>query len=61
MVGWSAPGFDEGRMSVVSAGGGVRQDLYVWDLKDGNDPLPLTSTGTAFGAEWRGVMSNWLP
>jgi WD40 repeat protein len=48
-------------LGVVSAGGGVRQDLYVWDLKDGGDPLPLTSTGAAFGAEWRGVMCNWLP
>jgi hypothetical protein len=48
-------------LGVLSAGGGVRQDLYVWDLRDGNDPLPLTSTGTAFGAEWRGTMCNWLP
>jgi hypothetical protein len=48
-------------LGVLSAGGGVRQDLYVWDLKDGGDPLPLTSTGAAFGAEWRGVMCNWLP
>ena len=48
-------------LGVLSAAGGVRQDLYVWDLKDGNDPLPLTSTGAAFGAEWRGVMCNWLP
>ncbi|HET7520270.1 MAG TPA: hypothetical protein VFK61_01890 [Candidatus Limnocylindria bacterium] len=48
-------------LGVLSAGGGVRQDLYVWDLQDGGDPLPLTSSGTAFGAEWRGVMSNWAP
>jgi hypothetical protein len=48
-------------LGVLSAGGGVRQDLYVWDLKDGGEPLPLTSTGAAFGAEWRGVMCNWLP
>jgi hypothetical protein len=48
-------------LGVVSAGGGVRQDLYVWDLTDGRDPLPLTSSGAAFGAEWRGVMPNWLP
>jgi hypothetical protein len=48
-------------LGVLSGGGGVRQDLYVWDLKDGGEPLPLTSTGAAFGAEWRGVMCNWLP
>jgi hypothetical protein len=45
----------------TGASGGVRQDLYVWDLEDRNDPLPLTSSGAAFGAEWRGVMSNWGP
>jgi hypothetical protein len=48
-------------LGVLSATGGVRQDLYVWDLKDGGDPLPLTSSGAAFGAEWRGVMCNWKP
>jgi hypothetical protein len=45
----------------VSASGGVRQDLYVWDLRDGRDPSPLTSNGASFGADWRGVMSNWAP
>jgi hypothetical protein len=48
-------------LGVLSAGGGVRQDLYVWDLENRNDPLPLTSNGVSFGAEWRGVMSNWGP
>jgi hypothetical protein len=45
----------------LSASGGVRQDLYVWNLEDRVDPLPLTSGGAAFGAEWRGVMPNWAP
>jgi hypothetical protein len=45
----------------VSASGGVRQDLYVWDLRDGRDPAPLTSNGASFGADWRGVMANWAP
>jgi hypothetical protein len=48
-------------LGTATSGGGVRQDLYVWDLEGGSDPLPLTSTGAAFGAEWRGVMSNWGP
>jgi hypothetical protein len=48
-------------LGVQSASGGVRQDLYVWDLEDRRDPMPLTSSGAAFGAEWRGVMSNWGP
>jgi hypothetical protein len=48
-------------LGVVSGSGGVRQDLYVWDLKDGKDPVPLTSNGASFGAEWRGVRPNWAP
>ena len=48
-------------LGVESANGGVRQDLWVWDLEDRKDPMPLTSSGAAFGAEWRGVMSNWGP
>jgi hypothetical protein len=45
----------------LGTSGGVRQDLYVWDLADGNDPLPLTSNGVSFGAEWLGSAPNWLP
>jgi hypothetical protein len=45
----------------VGANGGVRQDLYVWDLADNSDPLPLTSNGVSFGAEWLGASPNWLP
>jgi hypothetical protein len=48
-------------LGTLSGAGGVRQDLYVWDLKDGKDPMPLTSSGAAFGADWRGVMANWAP
>jgi hypothetical protein len=48
-------------MGRLGANGGVRQDLYVWDLANRNDPLPLTSNGISFGAEWRGVAPNWLP
>ncbi len=39
--------------------GGVRQDLYVWDLVDGKAPLALTSNGASFGAEWLGVLQAW--
>jgi hypothetical protein len=42
-------------------GGAVRQDLYVLDLVDGNAPLPLTSSGASFGAEWLGVLQTWVP
>jgi WD40 repeat protein len=39
-------------------GGGVLQDLYLWDLNE-EDPMRLTATGAAFGAEWRGTQSLW--
>jgi hypothetical protein len=42
-------------------GGGVRQDLYVWDLVDGKAPAALTSNGASFGAEWLGVLQTWVP
>ena len=42
-------------------GGGVRQDLYVWDLVNGKAPAPLTSNGASFGAEWLGVLQTWVP
>jgi hypothetical protein len=45
----------------LGTSGGVRQDLYVWDLVDGKDPMPLTSNGVSFGAEWLGVAPHWLP
>jgi hypothetical protein len=41
--------------------GGVRQNLYVWDLVDGNAPSALTSNGTSFGGEWLGVAQGWQP
>jgi hypothetical protein len=50
--------FTLGRLGTT---GGVRQDLYVWDLVGGNDPLPLTSNGVSFGAEWLGAAQHWLP
>jgi hypothetical protein len=42
-------------------GGGVRQNLYVWDLVNGKLPLALTSNGASFGAEWLGVLQSWVP
>jgi hypothetical protein len=40
------------------AGGGVLQDLFLWDLNEEN-PRQLTATGAAFGAEWRGSHALW--
>lgn len=45
----------------LGSGGGVRQDLYVWDLQDGKAPMALTSNGVSFGAEWLRSAPNWLP
>ena len=42
-----------------TVGGGVHQDLYVWDLVDGKAPSALTSNGASFGAEWLGVLQAW--
>jgi hypothetical protein len=42
-----------------TSGGGVLQDLYLWDLGDGDAPMQLTSTGAAFGAEWLGTTPRW--
>jgi hypothetical protein len=48
-------------LGTLGSSGGVRQDLYVWDLTDGGSAMPLTSNGVSFGARWVGVMPNWLP
>ena len=42
-------------------GGGVLQDLYLWNLGEGEDPAPMmiTNTGAGFGAEWRGSQARW--
>jgi len=57
---WSPDGkrlvFTAGRSA---ANGGILQDLFLWDLGDGEAPRPLTSTGAAFGAEWLGSQPMW--
>jgi hypothetical protein len=45
----------------TGANGGVRQDLFVWDLVNGKAPMPLTSNGVSFGAEWLGTAAHWVP
>ncbi len=57
---WSPDGervvFTLGRSA---SGGGVLQDLFLWDLGDEEAPTQLTNTGAAFGAEWLGSGSRW--
>jgi hypothetical protein len=59
-VRWSPAGdrvsFTLGRSA---SAGGILQDLFLWDLGDGEDPVKLTPTGAAFGAEWRGSTPLW--
>jgi len=57
---WSPDGervaFTLGRSA---SGGGVVQNLFLWDLGDKVPPTQLTNTGAAFGAEWLGSISRW--
>jgi hypothetical protein len=57
---WSPNGdrivFTVGRSA---SGGGVLQDLFLWDLDSEAPPMQITNTGAAFGAEWRGTMPRW--
>ena len=59
---WSPRGdqvvFTVGRST---SGGGVVQNLYLWNLGRGENPAPvmITNTGAAFGAEWVGSQSRW--
>ena len=41
-----------------ASGGGVLQDLWLWDLGD-EPPTQITATGAAFGAEWMGSRVRW--
>ncbi len=44
-----------------SVGGGVQQDLFLWNLSADKPPMQLTNTGAAFGAEWLGAAQAWRP
>jgi WD40 repeat protein len=59
---WS-PNGSQVSFTIASLGknGGVVQNLYLWDLTDGKDPMQMTSDGTSFGAEWLGAAQSWEP
>ena len=48
-------------VGITLAGGGVRQDLYVWDLVNGRAANALTANGASFGGEWLGSAQFWQP
>jgi len=45
-------------VGVSTPGGGVLQDLHLWDLNP-EKPTKITATGAAFGAEWLGAKPLW--
>jgi len=45
----------------IASVGGVRQDLYLWDLANGKAPVALTAGGASFGGDWLGVAQFWQP
>jgi len=48
-------------LGVTLSGGGVRQDLYTWDLVNGRAASALTANGASYGAEWLGSAQFWEP
>ena len=48
-------------LGINLVGGGVRQDLYTWDLVNARAPTALTGNGASFGAEWLGSAQFWQP
>jgi hypothetical protein len=48
-------------LGITLSGGGVRQDLYTWDLVNGRPPVALTANGASFGGEWLGSAQFWQP
>jgi len=58
-VRWSPDGEIVSFTVGTATGNGVLQDLYAWYLGDGEEPMRLTNTGAAFGAEWRGSVPRW--
>lgn len=48
-------------LGIAPSGGGIRQDLYLWDLGNAKAPVALTANGASFGVEWLGVAQFWQP
>lgn len=60
-VRWSPNGSEIVFTVGIASGGGVRQDLYVWDLTANKAPMALTNNGATFGADWLGASQSWVP
>lgn len=57
---WSPSGAQVVFTLGIATPGGVRQDLYLWDLTT-KAPEAITSSGATFGAEWLGTAQSWQP
>lgn len=60
-VRWSPNGSEIVFTVGIASGGGVRQDLYIWDLTANKAPMALTNNGATFGADWLGASQSWVP
>lgn len=47
--------------TITTSSSSAPQDLYVWNLGDGVQPLRLTQDGVSGSAVWRGAPIVWLP
>jgi WD40 repeat protein len=47
--------------STAVSGGGVAQDLYLWDLRTGSNVVRLTQDLRSMGGMFRGVQERWKP
>ena len=47
--------------STAVSGGGVAQDLYLWDLETGSSVVRLTQDLRSMGGMFRGVQERWKP
>jgi len=48
-------------ISQAATGGGVSQDLYLWDVRTGSNAVRLTQDMRSMGGMFRGVQERWKP
>jgi hypothetical protein len=48
-------------LSQAVTGGGVSQDLYLWDTRTGSNAVRLTQDLRSMGGMFRGVQERWKP
>ena len=48
-------------ISQGTSGGGVSQDLYLWEVRTGSNAVRLTQDMRSMGGMFRGVQERWKP